>query len=144
MGIEDRRSKIEILDLGIEDRREIEFSISGIEDFLFMAEVLSVACVIFFGNNDQSSVMNHDGICTGIFTKVTCQSCDRPTNRGFSSSEIGTDLCYGLFQRGNKTVQAKNIKFCVGGPSCVGGGENHIHQYDVQLHIHQKTLSSAT
>ena len=47
---------------------------------------------------------------------------------------IGTDPCYGLFEREKKTVQAKNIKFCVGGPSCVGGGKNHLHQSrDVKL-----------
>ena len=49
--------------------------------------------------------------------KVTCQSWAKPTGFTFSSSVIGTDSCYGLFERGEKTVQAKNIKICVGGPS---------------------------
>ena len=55
-----------------------------------------------------------------------------------SSPVIGTDSCYSSFERGNKTVQAKIIKICVGGPKCVGGAQNHLHQYDVLLHIHDK------
>ena len=54
---------------------------------------------------------------------------------------IGTDTCYGLFERGNKTVQAKNIKFCVGGPSCVGGGENHLHQYTTKYTSKNRSLA---
>ena len=42
----------------------------------------------------------------------------------FLSSVVGTDTWYGLFERQNKTLWAKNIKFCVDGPSCVGGGKN--------------------
>ena len=84
-------------------------------------------------------------IAFNLFDKVTCQSWLKPTGGGFSSSVIGTDSCYGLFERGNKTVQAKNIKFCVGGPSCVGGGENHLHQYIMYSYIYIRTsLSSAT
>ena len=37
--------------------------------------------------------------------------------RPFSGSVIGTVKCDGLFERGEKTVQAKIIRFCVGGPS---------------------------
>ena len=70
--------------------------------------------------------------------QVTCHIWLTSSVRVFSSSVIGTDPCYGLFEREKKTVQAKNIKFCVGGLSCVGGGKNHLHQYNVQKHIHQK------
>ena len=56
---------------------------------------------------------------------------------------IGTDLCYGLFEREKKTVQAKNIKFCVGGPSCVGGVKI-IYISMMYGHIYiKKSLSSA-
>ena len=46
-----------------------------------------------------------------IFGKVTCKSWYGPTGVFNSSSVIGTDSCYGLFERGNKTVQAKTIQF---------------------------------
>ena len=75
---------------------------------------------------------------TFTFHKVTCQRCDKPTVRLISSSIIGTYSCYGSFERRNKTVQAKIVKICVGGSSCAGGAQNHLHQYDVLLHKHEK------
>ena len=36
-----------------------------------------------------------------------------------------------LVRKKKKTVWAKIIELCVGGPSCVGGAWNHLHQYDV-------------
>jgi len=79
---------------------------------------------------------------TKVNIKVTCKSCHKSTDDFNSSSVIGTDSCYGLFERGNKTVQAKNIKFCVGGPSCEGGGETFTSVY---YYIYmRKSLSSAT
>ena len=45
--------------------------------------------------------------------KVTFFNWYKPMCQTFSRPGIGTDSCYGLFERGEKTVQAKNIKIFV-------------------------------
>ena len=63
------------------------------------------------------------------YYKVTCQSPLKRTIQMFSSSVIGTDSCYGLFERRNKTVKEKSIQFCVGSFSYVGRGKTYLHQH---------------
>ena len=54
----------------------------------------------------------------------------------YAQTIIGTESCYGLFERGSKTVQAKIIQFCVGSLNCVG--EAKVIYISILLHIHDK------
>ena len=75
--------------------------------------------MFIYGTYDSSTLQKDLLISLTSMTgniKVACQTLDRPMGRIFSRSEIGTDSCYSLFERGEKTVQAKIIKFYVGSP----------------------------
>ena len=68
---------------------------------------------------------------SGNSTKVIFQVSNQIFARIFSRSIIATDFSNGLFERGEKTVQAKNIKFCVGDSSQKFLWSLHVNQYNV-------------